>query len=83
MGDEKEFWPYGTQQALADLTGLGVQHVNDILHRRKGCAKETALLLSQCSLEAVGTHIPWDVFLWNKSARHPALFGDPVREGDK
>jgi len=78
MSDKEKFWPYGTQQALADLTGLGVQHVNDILHRRKGCEKESAVVLSPCSLEAVVQHILWDVFLWNMTARHPCLFGDPV-----
>lgn len=77
-----DYWPHGSQQELADLTGSSVQHINDILHRRKGVSKEMAMRLSNCCEDTLGIRISWDVFLFNKTTRHPALFGEPVEKLD-
>jgi len=77
------FWVRGTQQELSDVIGLTPQHVNDILHRRTAVSKELALQLEDASRSVLGgAGVPWDVWLFSRSTRHPAFFGDPV-DGEK
>jgi hypothetical protein len=74
------FWRYGEQSLLASAVGIGVQHVNDLLHRRKRASARVARKLEEGCKKLWGTEIPWHEWVSSDTTTHPAFYGK-AREG--
>lgn len=72
-----DFWGRGQQADLAGEAGATAQDINDILHRRRGVSPQRARELEAASLTVLGFAIPWEAWLFNRTCRHPAFYGEP------
>lgn len=76
---KKEFWQRGIRSQLAAMADVKIQHLSEILHRRRGVGTVTAERLERASLTMLGSSIPMREWLLNRTSSHPAFFGKPKR----
>lgn len=79
---KKPFWPRGAQAALAKLSGVSANRINDILHRRVNCSrKQSSLLAGICEYlylkNIIPAVVPEQEWVFNNKSSHPAFFGKP------
>ena len=79
---KKRKWRRGEQAALAREAGISPQHVNDILHRRRGVSYSRARVLRDASARVLGrrNEIPVLEWLLNRISEHPAFYGTPLED---
>lgn len=74
-----QFWQRGELTKLAAVVGIRLNHLSEILHRKRGVSVTRALALERASRKVFGYPIPWNEWLLNKESDHPAFHGKPIR----
>lgn len=74
---QQNFWQPGERVKISDLSDITIQHISDILHRRRTVGKERAALLEIISGNVLDEPVPFEAWLFNKTTEHPAFFGEP------
>ena len=72
-----QFWQRGELTKLAVLVGIRLNHLSEILHRKRGVSVTRALALERASKKVLGYPVPWSEWLLNKDSSHPAFYGNP------
>jgi len=79
MKSSKVYWRPGERVKLSQYTNISVQHLSDILHRRRGVSKERAILLEAACKKLFKQKILFRDWLFNLYSDHPAFFGKPLK----
>ena len=67
------FWKRGQRKRIAKIVGIKPSHLSDILRRARGVSKERAKALETASEKVLGFRIPFEAWLFNDKADHPAF----------
>jgi len=67
---------------VAYESGISPQHLSDIVHRRKGVRPPLALKLEAASEIILKFRIPWEAWLFNRVAKHPAFIDNGEEYAD-
>lgn len=75
---KKTFWKPGQRAQIAKHAGIKLQHLSEILHRKRGVSQMRSVQLQKASSIVLGERmIPWTEWVCNKVTAHPAFFGKP------
>ena len=73
------FWKPGERREISELSGISLQHLSEILHRKRSVGKHRARMLEDITTIVLGKPIPLEDWIFNSSTTHPAFFNSPER----
>ena len=73
------YWKPKIRAELAEIAGISQSNLSEILHRKRGVSFDRADFLAQICEEYFSLNIPLLAWLKNKTTKHKAFYGKPLK----